>query len=126
MIPVNIMSDGTQFWQDQIEINVSALFADDGPTVPSVFALRPAVPNPFNPVTEIRFNVPRSGGVQLNIYDLLGHPVKSLVNDSKGPGTYSVTWEAKDNNGHQVSAGMYLFQLRSGTYVQTRKMVLLK
>ena len=126
MIPVNIMSDGIQLWQDQIEINVSALFADDGPIVPSVFALRPAVPNPFNPVTEIRFDVPRSGGVQLNIYDLLGHPVKSLVNDSKGPGTYSVTWDAKDNNGHQVSAGMYLFQLRSGTYVQTRKMVLLK
>ena len=59
-------------------------------------------------------------------YDLLGQPVKNLVNGSKDPGIYSVNWDAKDNNGYQVSAGMYLFQLRSGTYVQTRKMILLK
>ena len=102
------------------------LFADDDPTVPSVFALRPAVPNPFNPVTEIQFDIPQLGHVQLNVYDLLGRPVKNIVNGSKNPGTYRVIWDAKDNTGHRVSAGMYLYQLRSGDYVQTRNMVLLK
>ncbi|HIB32559.1 MAG TPA: T9SS type A sorting domain-containing protein [Candidatus Marinimicrobia bacterium] len=126
IIPVNIMSNGIQFWQDLIVITVSTLFADDDPTVPSVFALRPAVPNPFNPVTEIQFDIPQLGHVQLNVYDLLGRPVKNIVNGSKNPGTYRVIWDAKDNTGHRVSAGMYLYQLRSGDYVQTRKMVLLK
>ncbi|SVB14964.1 uncharacterized protein METZ01_LOCUS167818 [marine metagenome] len=126
IIPVNIMADGIQFWQDQIVISVSALFAVDDPMVPFEFTLLPAVPNPFNPVTEIQFDVPQLGSVQLNVFDLLGRPIKNLVNDFKSPGTYRVIWDAKDNTGHRLSAGMYLYQLRSGNYVQTRKMVLLK
>jgi len=95
-------------------------------TVPTTFALHPAYPNPFNPITTLRYNLPEDAEVTLAIYDLMGREVTRLVNTTQEPGFRSVQWGAIDSFGKPVSAGVYLYQIRASDYVQTKKMVLLK
>ena len=95
-------------------------------TIPNIFALHPAYPNPFNPVTTLRYDLPEQTQITLTIYDLMGREVTQIVNTTKEPGLKSVQWDATDSFGKPVSAGVYLYQIRAGEFVQTRKMVLLK
>jgi len=83
-------------------------------------------PNPFNPTTKLRYDLPEQAFVQLAIYDLLGRQVTTLVNRVEEPGYRSVTWNGTDAVGKTVSAGMYLYVIKAGDFVQTRKMILLK
>jgi hypothetical protein len=95
--------------------------------VPTEFALEQNYPNPFNPVTKIRFEIPLSKGGQrglystLKIFDILGREVATLVNESLKPGTYEVTFD-----GTNMNSGIYFYQLVSGNYKETRRMILLK
>ncbi|MEE1506227.1 MAG: T9SS type A sorting domain-containing protein, partial [Candidatus Neomarinimicrobiota bacterium] len=95
-------------------------------TVSTTFALHPAYPNPFNPITTLRYNLPEQAQVTLTIYDLMGREVTRLVNTTQEPGFKSVQWNATNSFGKPVSAGVYLYQVRAGEFVQTKKMVLLK
>ena len=95
-------------------------------TIPNIFALHPAYPNPFNPVTTLRYDLPEQTQITLTIYDLMGREVTQIVNTTKEPGLKSVQWDATDSFGKPVSAGVYLYQIQAGEFVQTRKMVLLK
>jgi len=88
-------------------------------------------PNPFNPVTKIRFSLtnPSKGGAQkvrLIIYDLLGREIETLVNEQLNPGTYEVEWPAPTGDGTNYSSGVYYYYLMSGSYTETKKMVLVK
>ena len=83
-------------------------------------------PNPFNPVTTLQYNLPVNGLVSIIIYNILGKEVKTLVNTTQDAGYKSVNWNATNNYGKPVSAGVYLYQIQAGEFVQTRKMVLLK
>ena len=83
-------------------------------------------PNPFNPVTTLRYDLPENSHVNITIYDMLGRQVKNLINQTQDAGYRSVRWNATDDYGKPVSAGIYLYQIQAGEFVQTKKMVLLK
>jgi hypothetical protein len=90
--------------------------------IPQEFYLRQNFPNPFNPITNIRFEVPKSAPVTINIYNAVGQLITTLVDGQTfAPGTYSVTWDAS-----RVSSGVYFYQLKTDSYQQTMKMILLK
>ena len=99
---------------------------DETKVVPESFTLHQNYPNPFNPTTILRYNLPEHTKVTLTVYDMLGRQVTQLVNTIQGAGYKSVQWNATDYFGKPVSAGVYLYQIRAGQFVQTKKMVLLK
>jgi len=88
---------------------------------PTTFQLSQNYPNPFNPSTEIRFSIPQPEHVQLTVYDVSGREVANLVDETKGRGWHQVTFDAS-----QLSSGMYFYQLKSISVVQTMKMMLMK
>ena len=94
--------------------------------VPNNYALHQNYPNRFNPITSLRYGLPEAALVTLTIYDLMGREVTQLVNTIQEAGYRLVQWNATDSFGKPVSAGVYLYQIRAGEFVQTRKMVLLK
>ncbi len=94
--------------------------ADDA-VIPSEYVLRQNYPNPFNPVTNIRFVLPSSGMTTLTVYDLLGREVSILVNERKNAGECTIPFNAS-----ALTSGIYFYQLRSGSFVETKKMMLVK
>ena len=90
------------------------------------FILNNNYPNPFNPVTTISYKLSQAALVRMTIYDLLGRQVKTLINKTQDTGYKSVIWDATNDYGKPVSAGVYLYQIQAGNFVQSRKMVLLK
>lgn len=93
---------------------------DDGVT-PHTFALLQNFPNPFNPATTIRFEVAEKTVVTLTVFTVLGQEVKSLVNEELTPGLYDARFDAS-----ALSSGVYFYTLKAGTFLQTRKLILLK
>ncbi|MCK9426078.1 MAG: T9SS type A sorting domain-containing protein [Ignavibacteriaceae bacterium] len=89
--------------------------------LPSVYTLQQNYPNPFNPSTSIEFQIPQNRFVTLNIFDLLGKEVATLVNEEKNVGSYSVNFDAS-----HLSSGIYFYELRAGNFIQTKKMLLTK
>jgi hypothetical protein len=89
--------------------------------LPSTFALGQNFPNPFNPSSDIRYLISEFRMVQLAVYDLLGREVAMLVNEAKQPGAYSVRFNASG-----LASGVYLYRLTAGSFVETRKMIVLK
>jgi len=94
--------------------------------IPITYTLHQNYPNPFNPITSLRYDLPEQAQVTLTVYDMLGREVTQLVNTTQEAGFKSVQWDATDSFGKSVSAGVYLYQIRAGEFVQTKKMVLLK
>ena len=98
-----------------------------GRILPDVFELSQNFPNPFNPNTQIQFTLGKNELVSLNIFDIQGRLVSSLINNSYYPsGYYNITWDGKNNMGIQVPSGMYLYKLVNENQTLTRKMVLMK
>ena len=96
------------------------------PNIPMEYALLHNYPNPFNPVTILRYELPENSLVTITIYDMLGRQVKTLINQTQDAGYRSVQWNATNDYGKSVSAGIYLYQIQAGEYISTKKMVLLK
>jgi hypothetical protein len=94
--------------------------------IPDQFFLHQNYPNPFNPITTIDFNLTESGNVNLSIYDINGKLVKELVNEDRGEGLYSVTWDGTNQNGINVSSGTYFGKLISRESQQQIKLLLIK
>ena len=90
------------------------------------FILYDNYPNPFNPVTTLLYDLPENGHVNITIYDMMGREVKTLVNKTQDAGYRSIIWDATNDYGRPVSAGIYLYQIQAGEYISTKKMVLLK
>jgi hypothetical protein len=101
---------------------------DDGsqPNLPKEFALGQNYPNPFNPTTNVKYDVPRRSSVKLTVYNVLGQRVKTLVDEVKNPGSYSIGWDGSTDGGSSVSSGIYFYKMEAGSFVQTKKMVLMK
>lgn len=91
--------------------------------LPEVFLLAQNYPNPFNPETTIRFALPEKSQVKLEIYNVLGQKVITLINEEKTAGSYYIKWDGKDMKGRDVSSGIYLYRMTYGNSVQVRKMV---
>ena len=102
--------------------------------MPLQYSLHQNYPNPFNPVTTISYDLPEVAQVVISIYDIMGREVKTLVNLEQIAGFKSVVWDATNNMGQPVSAGMYLYRItalqqnggQAGSFHQVKKMVLLK
>ena len=95
--------------------------------IPSVFGLRQNVPNPFNPVTTIAFDVPSGGAeMSLRIYDVSGRLVRTLVDGYELEGTRSVTWDGTNDQGESLASGIYFYRMTAPEYSETIKMILLK
>ncbi len=106
---------------------VAPVSAGDSPELkPETFRLEQNHPNPFNPITTLRYDLPENSLVNITIYDMLGRQIKTLVNQTQDAGYRSVIWDATNDYGKAVSAGIYLYQIQAGEYLQTKKMVLLK
>ena len=103
-----------------------ALLSVDEETLPAKYSLHQNYPNPFNPVTTLRYDLPENSYVNVTVYDMLGREVKTLVNTTQDAGFKLVIWDATNDYGKPVSAGVYLYKIQAGEFVQTKKMVLLK
>jgi hypothetical protein len=95
-------------------------------TLPVTYKLYNSYPNPFNPTTTLRYDLPEDALVNVTIYDIMGRQVSKLVSSRQTAGYRSIQWDATNNAGQPVSAGVYLYRIEAGEFRQTRKMVLLK
>ncbi len=122
------VEDPTGFWDEKlIQVNISNV-TDMGPgsQQPVTFEVDQNFPNPFNPTTEIRYSIPKDNVVEVRIYNSLGQQVKTLVSQYQSAGQHNVTWDGTNNFGQKVSSGTYIYIVKSGNYLDRKKMVLLK
>jgi len=96
------------------------------PTPTRQFALYQNQPNPFNPTTVIRFELPDPTEVSLRVFDAVGRLVVILVDGMQSRGVKEVMWDGRDLSGNRVGSGVYFYRLRTGTEMMTRKMVMVK
>lgn len=116
-----------QFWmQLSGDLAVSVDEKPTSTTVPKAFTLEQNYPNPFNPSTKIRYAIPENSRVTLKVFNLLGRPVGTLVDEHQGANNYEITWDGRDDAGVIQSSGVYILQLKSGNNLQSRKMVFIK
>jgi hypothetical protein len=115
-----------QSWVDSSWVNVdryiySYIITDikESESKLNTFNLSYNYPNPFNPSTKIKYSVPLSSNVELKVFDILGNEIETLVSEEKPAGTYEVTWHAAN-----LPSGVYFYQLKTGSFMETKKMVL--
>lgn len=136
-IIIEIFEDGVYYWkinavdEDQFIVSsdndewqafaVTDLEIDDSPIIPEKFALHSNFPNPFNPTTSIRYDIPKVSHVTLSIFNISGQVINILVNQKQEPGFYSVNWDARN-----VSTGVYFYKIQAGEFIQTKKCLLIK
>ncbi len=94
--------------------------------MPSEYKLYNNYPNPFNPNTTIKFSIPKISNVKIIIYNILGQSIKTLVNEVKAPGVYSVEWNGTNENSINVTSGIYFYRLESNEFAAINKMILLR
>lgn len=94
--------------------------------VPVNYALQQNYPNPFNPTTYIPFSLQKTGETTLTIYNLLGQQIRTLVNSKMAAGSHEMRWDGLDDYGLPVSAGIYLYQLKSGDFKETKQLALVR
>jgi len=99
----------------QVEINL-----------PQNFVLSQNFPNPFNPETSIRYELPEAVDVKVSIFNLLGNEIRTLVHEQKEAGVHSIIWNGKDNAGREVATGAYLYRIKAGEFVETKRVTLLR
>ena len=110
-----------------VVVETNALSLDENLTIPTQFALHQNYPNPFNPSTQISFDVPDGSElVRLNIYNILGKKVSTLLNNVISPGKHKIEWNAKDNEGNPVASGIYFYELSSSSFTARKKMLLIR
>jgi hypothetical protein len=107
--------------------NPTVTAVEEFESIPLEFRLEQNYPNPFNPSTSISYSIPpqhpATSLVQLQIFDLLGREVKTLVRDFQAPGHYTVSWDGRDNNGQKTGAGIYIYTLRVGQQQQSKRLI---
>ena len=81
--------------------------------VPEIFALHQNYPNPFNPTTQIRYDLPEEKNVTIVIYDVMGRNIRTLMNANQTVGYHSIHWDAKNDIGEGVAAGMYIYTIQA-------------
>jgi len=95
-------------------------------TRPDIFALADNYPNPFNPETTLKYQLPEAVDVKLEVYNVVGQVVRTLVADRQNAGRYVVQWDANNDNGQPLSSGIYFYHIQAGEFQKTKKMLLLK
>ncbi len=104
----------------------SSLSRDEDALLPTEFTMYQNYPNPFNPITSIKYDLPTDAHTIMEVFDIMGKHVKTLVDENQTAGFKTIKWDATNSTGNNVAAGMYIYQIKSGSYNQTKKMILLK
>ena len=117
------------YWTDYsntVSVIIESLDLDEDSAMPLDYKIHQNYPNPFNPVTTLSYELAKAGPVKIVIHDMMGRIVKNLLNEHQDAGLGSIKWNATNNLGEPVSAGMYIYMIQAGKFRQVRKMVLLK
>ena len=114
------------FYNQIAIINQINMSSEHDLTLPETFALHQNYPNPFNPETNISYDLPEDGLVSVNVYDMKGTLVKTLVNDVQSCGYRTLKWNGTNDKGQKVSAGLYLYRIEAEGFTDTKKMALIK
>ena len=122
---VNDVNYSTQFYSSLFDCISASTLKNENEINPSVFRLYQNHPNPFNPSTQIRYQLSISGQVKIAVYNTMGKIVKTLANEYQTAGFRSVKWDGKNNNKQTVSSGVYFYSIQSGEFSSTKKMILL-
>lgn len=118
---------GNQKYSYQIKIDRGVTSVENELTViPQEFALYQNYPNPFNPETTIRYQLPESANVFVNIYNLKGQLVRTLVNENKEAGRHETVWDARHETGQSIPSGVYFYRIQAGDFVEVKKLTLLR
>jgi len=115
------VSLGSEMYIDDLELSMDVVSDVEDQTQPLTFQLEQNYPNPFNPSTRIKYQIAENDFVSLKVYDVLGNEVATLVNEEQTMGNYSATFNASS-----LSSGTYFYKLQTGSFVETKKMVLMK
>jgi hypothetical protein len=110
------------YWNDPANPGIAGLTG----ALPDKYALEQNYPNPFNPSTSISYQLPEAAKVSLKIYDISGQLIKTLVDEEQPADAYTTSWDATNKAGGKVASGIYFYELRAGSFTQTRRMVLLR
>ena len=120
--PKGAMPEFTSFVINEEEIDVEGMSK-----IPKVFALHQNYPNPFNPVTTIKFDLPKASAVTLKVYNILGQEIRTIIDERKDAGYYSVKWDGTNNFGLKVASAMYIYRIKTDAgYIKAKKMIFLK
>ncbi len=117
VFPQEMIVDYVRVYQDAELVSIG----DDGPDTPGEINLKQNYPNPFNPTTQIEYNLPEAGEVSLEVFNMMGQKVATLVNSTQSAGSHTVSFD-----GSELASGMYLYRLTAGAQVLTQKMTLVK
>jgi hypothetical protein len=104
----------------------TGVIAYNSESSPGTFQLNQNYPNPFNPSTTINYYLPSASDVELRIYNQLGREVRTLVKMRQSTGAHQVHWDGRDGSSNLVASGLYFYRLNAGSFVETRKMMLLR
>ena len=94
--------------------------------LPDNYTLHQNFPNPFNPTTTLRYDLPEDAMTTITVYDMMGRLVQTLVSGNKSAGYHSLKWDATNRYGSPVSAGVYIYSIQAGNHRDIKKMILLK
>lgn len=139
VVPGNTLPSGvTQIWvrgrdvngnwgnASSMSVQVNSVTGIGEGSIPVQFALGANMPNPFHPETAIRYDIPSTSRVRIEVFDLSGRLVRTLLDGEVAPGSHRALWNAMDDQGHTVGSGVYFYRMQAGSFESTRKMVLLK
>ncbi len=121
----DIESITIDFWMEMIYVGPLTIAGEIG-LYPDGFILHRTYPNPFNPTTTLKYELGSAGSVSIDVFDVNGRKIRSLYNGISSAGPHEIRWNARDNQGRQMSSGVYLFKVNVDGKVQTAKMLLLK
>ena len=122
---VSYYVDGWSDYSDTVSVILEFMELDQN-QLPNDYALYQNYPNPFNPLTNLSYDLPEDSGVNLTIYNMMGKIVKTLVSEQQSAGKKTLQWDATNDLGQQVSAGLYIYTIKAESFSDTKKMILLK
>jgi hypothetical protein len=108
---------------EQVSVALSGVVSDG---LPKEYALDQNYPNPFNPTTQLAFALPKAGHVRMDVFNVLGQKVTTVVDGEYPAGNHTVTWDGTNSSGGSVSSGVYFYRIEADSFSKTRKMMLLK
>jgi hypothetical protein len=95
-------------------------------STPTDYALRQNYPNPFNPATQIRYDVPKPSRVRIDVFNVLGQKIRTLVDEQKPAGSHTVLWDGRMDNGDLAASGVYTYRMTTGDFTQSKKLLLMR
>lgn len=118
--------EGNPITLDVTETTLVTSIDDLTAELPGKFALHQNYPNPFNPETVIHYDLPGAAAVVIEVFDLLGRKVRTLVDGTQSAGNHKVVWDGRDDRGRRAASGVYVYNMRAGEFTQNRKLILLR